>query len=127
MSENLTIAPLQHFSCCKKAKLDILSGNEILTYIKGHNSATNNKKKTGNNPNPDLVNINAHTKFGEVLSICFKDIERKGNLTYIKGNNSATNTNLQKMTGNNPNLDLVNISIYISISIHRDIVNQLSR
>ena len=65
---------------------------------------------TGNNPNPDLVNINAHTKFGEVLSICSKDIERKRSLAYIKGNNSATN--LRKMTGNNPNLYLVNIYAY---------------
>ena len=32
---------------------------------------------TGNNPNLDLVNINAYTKFGEILSICLKDIERK--------------------------------------------------
>ena len=34
---------------------------------------------TGNNPNQDLVNINGYTKFGEVLSICSKDIERKRN------------------------------------------------
>ena len=34
---------------------------------------------TGNNPNIDLVNINAHTKFGEILSFCSQDIERKRN------------------------------------------------
>ena len=33
---------------------------------------------TGNNPNLDLVNnMNAYTKFGEMLSICSPDIERK--------------------------------------------------
>ena len=30
---------------------------------------------TGNNPNLDLVDINTHSKFGEILSICSKDIE----------------------------------------------------
>ena len=33
----------------------------------------------GNNPNQDLVNMNAHTKFGEILSISSKDIEWKRN------------------------------------------------
>ena len=32
---------------------------------------------TGQNPNLDLVNINAYIKFGEILSILSKDIERK--------------------------------------------------
>ena len=30
-----------------------------------------------NNPNLDLVDINVYTKFGEILSICSQDIERK--------------------------------------------------
>ena len=34
---------------------------------------------TGNNPNLDLVDINAFTKFGKILSICSQDIERKRN------------------------------------------------
>ena len=34
---------------------------------------------TCNDSNLDLVNINAYTKFGEKLSICFEDIEQKGN------------------------------------------------
>ena len=67
LSENLTIAPLHRFSC---QVLKILRGNVILTHIKGHNSATRNNKMTGNNPNQDLVNIKAYTKFGEILSIC---------------------------------------------------------
>ena len=32
---------------------------------------------TGNNPNLDLVNINAYKKFGEILSICSQNIEGK--------------------------------------------------
>ena len=28
-----------------------------------------------NNPNLGLVNVNAHTKFGKILSICSQDIE----------------------------------------------------
>ena len=32
-----------------------------------------------NNPNVDLVNVNAYIKFGEILSICFQDIEWKQN------------------------------------------------
>ena len=61
----------------------ILSGNEILNKIlisiKGHNSVTIVRKKMCNNANLDLANINAYTKFGKILSICCKNIERKGN------------------------------------------------
>ena len=32
---------------------------------------------TGNNPNLDIVNINAHTKFGQILSIRSQDIEQE--------------------------------------------------
>ena len=40
---------------------------------------------TGNNTNPDLVNINAYTKSDEILSICSKDIERKRNSAINQG------------------------------------------
>ena len=84
---NLTIARLQRFSCSKRPSLKdieqenlkILSRNKILTSIKGHNSVTNQQKITGNNPNLEIVNINAYTKFGEILSICSPDIEWKRN------------------------------------------------
>ena len=59
--------------------LKILSGNEILAYIKGRNSGTNVRKMMCNNPNVDLVNMNAYIKFGEILSICCQAIERKQN------------------------------------------------
>ena len=61
--------------------LKILSGNKILnrilTSIGGHNSITNAGKMMCNNLNLDRININAYTKFGEILSICFQDIEWK--------------------------------------------------
>ena len=34
-----------------------------------------------NNPRIDLVNMNAYIKFGEILAICFQDIERKEIMT----------------------------------------------
>ena len=60
--------------------LKILSGNEILTSIKGCNSVKSLRKMTGNNPKVDLVNVDVHTKFGQILSICSQDIERKPNI-----------------------------------------------
>ena len=63
--------------------LKILSGNKVLTSIKGRNSVKILRKMTGNNPKLDLVNVDVHTKFGQILSICSQDIERKRNF----GNN----------------------------------------
>ena len=50
--------------------LKILSGNEILTSIKGRNSIKILRKMAGNNPKLDLVNVDVYTKFGQILSIC---------------------------------------------------------
>ena len=47
--------------------LKILSGNEILTSIKGRNSVKILQKMMGNNPKLDLVNVDVHTKFGWIL------------------------------------------------------------
>ena len=55
----------------------MLSGNEILAKIKGHNSGTDERKITCNNLKLDLVNINAHKIFDENLSFYSQDIERK--------------------------------------------------
>ena len=38
-----------------------------------------------NNPNVDLLNMNANIKFGEILSICSQDIERKRNYGVNQG------------------------------------------
>ena len=63
----------------------ILSGNEILTSIKGRNSVKILRKMTGNNPKLDLVNVDVHTKFGWILSIRSQDIERKRNSDVNQG------------------------------------------
>ena len=80
--------------------LKILSGNKILTSIKGRNSVKILRKMTGNNPKLDLVNDDVHTKFGRILSIRSQDIERKRNsdvnIGPSKGSNS--NANLGKLT-----------------------------
>ena len=41
-----------------------LSGNEILTSIKGRNSVANLRNLTLYNPNLDIIKVNAYTKFG---------------------------------------------------------------
>ena len=43
------------------------------------------KKMKCNNPNVDLVNMNAYIKFGEILSICSQDIERRQNFGVNQG------------------------------------------
>ena len=65
--------------------LKILSGNEILTSIKGLNSVKILPKMTGNNPKLDLDNVNVHTKFGQILSIPSQDIERNQNSDVNQG------------------------------------------
>ena len=44
--------------------LKILSGNEILTSIKGRNSVANLQNLTLYNPNLDIISVNVYTKFG---------------------------------------------------------------
>ena len=65
--------------------LKILSGNEILTSIKGRNSVKILRKMRDNNPKLDLVNDDDHTKFGWILSIRSQDIERKRNSDVYQG------------------------------------------
>ena len=66
--------------------LKILSGNEILTSIKGRNYVKILRKMTVNNPKLDLVNDDVHTKFGRILSIrSLQDIERKRNSDVNQG------------------------------------------
>ena len=38
-----------------------------------------------NNPDVDFVNMIAYIKFGDILSICSEDIERKGNFGLNQG------------------------------------------
>ena len=65
--------------------LRILSRNKILTSIKGSNSVKILQKMKGNNPKLDLVNVEVHTKFGQILSIGSQDIERKRNSDVNQG------------------------------------------
>ena len=67
---------MQNLAKFNPVVLKILSRNEILTSIKGHNSIINLRKLTRNNHNLDLVNINGYAKFGQIPSICSQDIER---------------------------------------------------
>ena len=65
--------------------LKILSGNQILSSIKGHNSVKILRKITGNNPKLDLVNVDGQIKFGRILSNRSQDIERKQNSDVNQG------------------------------------------
>ena len=65
--------------------LKILSVNKILTKIKGRNSIKILPKMTGNIPNLGPVNVDAHTKFGKILSNCSQDTERKRNFGVNQG------------------------------------------
>ena len=56
------------FMVLKGQVLKILSRNQILTSIKSHNSVTDKQIMEGCNPNLDLVNINAFTIFGKIMS-----------------------------------------------------------
>ena len=47
--------------------LKILSGNEILTSIKGRYSVKILRNMMGNNPKLELVDVDVHTKFGQIL------------------------------------------------------------
>ena len=65
--------------------LKILSGNEILTSIKGRNFVKILRKMTGNNPKLDLVNVDVHAKYSRILSIRSQDIEQKQNSDINQG------------------------------------------
>ena len=53
--------------------------------IKGPNSVKILRKMTGNNPKLDLDNVDVYTKYGQILSICSQDIDRKRNSDVNQG------------------------------------------
>ena len=53
--------------------------------IKGQNTVVNLQKLTRNNPNLDLVKVNAYAKFGLIPSIRSQDIEPKHNSNNDQG------------------------------------------
>ena len=65
--------------------LKILSRNKIMMSIKGRNSDKILQKMTGNNPKLDLVDDDVHIKFGQILSICSRDIKWKQNFDINQG------------------------------------------
>ena len=65
--------------------LKILTGNEILTSIKGRNSVKIWQNMIGNNLKLDLASVDEHTKFGQILLIRSEDIERKRNSDVNQG------------------------------------------
>ena len=67
----------------------ILSGNKIQTSIKGRNSVKILGNMTGNNPKLDLVNVDVHTKFGQILSIHSQAIERKRNVKELRNDGTT--------------------------------------
>ena len=73
---------------------------------------------TGNNPKLYHVNVDVHTKFGQILSFPSQDIERKRNsdvnIGPSKGNNSSAN--LGKLTCIDISVDIVNIDAYAKFS-----------
>ena len=81
----------------------ILSGNEILTSLKGRNSVSNLQKLMIYNPNLDIINVNVYTKFSSILSIGSKILSGNEILILIKGHNSGAN--LRNLPLYNPNLD----------------------
>ena len=89
--------------------LKILSGIEILTSIKGHNSVKIWRKLMGNNPKLDLVNVNAQNLF-RFCQWVLKILSENEILMSIKGRNTVKI--LRKMMGNNSKLDLVNVNAH---------------
>ena len=72
---------------------------------------------TVNNPNLDIVNINAHANFGHILSIRSQDIERKRNSekqSEISQGPYLYITDVRKMMCNNPNLVLLKNTSFCS-------------
>ena len=50
-----------------------------MTSFKGRYTIKILQKIKGNNPKLDLVSVDVHTKFGQILTISSQDIERKQN------------------------------------------------
>ena len=94
--------------------LKILSGNEILTPIKGHNSVENLQKMLLYNPNLDLVNANVYRNFVKFCPLVLKILSGNEILTSIKGRYSVVN--LRNLTLYNPNLDIIYVNVYTKFS-----------
>ena len=65
--------------------LKILSGNEILTSIKGRRSVANLQNLTLYNPNLDTINVNVYTYLVKFCPLVLKILSGNGILNSIKG------------------------------------------
>ena len=102
--------------------LKILSKNQILTWIEGHNSVANLRKITIYNTNVDLVNDDVYTKFCLILSISSQEKQQQQILTSIRGRNSVAN--LRKTKIYNTNVDVVNDNVYTKFGLNLSIRSQ---
>ena len=69
---------------------------------------------TGNNPKLDLVNVDVHTKFGQILSIHSQYIEWNLYSEFLTSIKSCYSVKiLRKVTGNIAKLDHVNVDVHI--------------
>ena len=93
----------------------ILSGNKLSTIAKDHNSVVNLQKMTCNNPNLDLVMINAYAKFYKFHQFFHKILSGNKSLTTTKGHNHVVK--LRKLTCDNHNKDLVKVNIYANFGL----------
>ena len=82
---------LQNLVKFRQFILKVLSGNEISTSTKGHNSVINLQKLMHNNPNLDVSNIHPYAKCGQISSIVFKILSGNEILTSFKSHNSVIN------------------------------------
>ena len=84
--------------------LKILSGNEILTSIKGRNSVANLRNLRLYNPNLDIIYVMCIQNLVKFCPLVLKILSENEILTSIKGRNSVAN--LRNLTLYNPNLDI---------------------
>ena len=76
---------IQNFVRFCQLVIKILSGNEILMSVKGRTLSKFCKKNMDNKSKLDLVKVDVHTKFGQILLIRSQDIERKQNSDVNQG------------------------------------------
>ena len=66
--------------------LKILSGNEILTSIKGRNSVANLRNLTLYNPNLDIINVYMYTNLDKLCPLVLKILSRNEMVTDLRSN-----------------------------------------
>ena len=83
---------------------------------------------TGNNPKLDLVNVDAHKKIGQILSIFSQGIERKQYSDTNQGPKFCEKMMGNNPMSNNPKLDLVSVVVHTKygqiLSIHSQDIDQ---